>query len=278
MPRERRKWVDILPVAIALTLMVLPTAWTERLRLSAMALFIPFHSLSDDLQKTMDIVTDVEGSVPERHLRELKRDNDYLRDQLLKLLAENIELRTQLKGLGQFRDAVPDRQITTLFASILVSTETSGWRKSLVISRGSNDGVRPGMTVVWGNHLVGRISAVSDYTSRVSLMTDAGFKTGGTPIPTYLDRTRSYPERDQGILEGHADRHCTLNWVTRETALSEGWFVMTSGDELTDIPRGLLLGRVGAVAPGKGPYYEIRVDPLVRFENLEYVMVMMRGS
>lgn len=276
---ERETLTFVLLLTVSLLLLATPKPAAQYASLSLLSPAVPLKEFASDLwfaSKSIVGVEVQEGTPTGSVWEELKRENDFLRGQVIKLTSENIELKEQLHSLSQFRDTVSDRRYITLFADVVLSSDTSGWRRSVVVSRGSSDGIEIGMPVVWENHLVGRISGVSNYTSRVSLLTDAGFKTGAVPLQRYPPEQSTFAKRDIGIIEGNSDASCSLNWITRETKVSEGWLVVTAGDELVGIPKNLIVGRIDRINPDKGPYYSIAVTPLVKFENLEYLMILKR--
>jgi rod shape-determining protein MreC len=58
----------------------------------------------------------------------------------------------------------------------VASRDSSSWWQRIVIRKGRNDGIRPGAPVVFGNTVVGRVTAVHLTTSEVDLVTSPGFR------------------------------------------------------------------------------------------------------
>lgn len=266
---------------ISCVLMAMPSHLSQYVKLSCFIPMIPVREYADEVGEKLSTVFDQIGSGGEgggARTRELERENNYLRDQIVTLMDENIKLKSQLQGLGRLREAVPEKAYRTVFGRVLLSSEASWWRKSMTLSVGASAGIEVGMPVVWEHHLVGTISGVSEYTSRVSLVTDASFRTGAVPLPRYTaGAAMKYPDRDLGVVEGRSSGDCRLRWITRETPVEEGWFVVSCGDEISGVPPGLILGRVRSATPDRGPYYRIDVAPLIKFENLEHVMILVRN-
>jgi len=58
----------------------------------------------------------------------------------------------------------------------VATRDSSSWWQRIVIRKGRNDGIRPGAPVVFGNNVVGRVTAVHLTTSEVDLVTSPGFR------------------------------------------------------------------------------------------------------
>jgi rod shape-determining protein MreC len=58
----------------------------------------------------------------------------------------------------------------------VATRDSSSWWNRIVIRKGRNDGIRPGAPVIFGNSVVGRVTAVHLTTSEVDLVTSPGFR------------------------------------------------------------------------------------------------------
>jgi rod shape-determining protein MreC len=58
----------------------------------------------------------------------------------------------------------------------VATRDSSSWWQRIVIRKGRNDGIRPGAPVVFGDTVVGRVTAVHLTTSEVDLVTSPGFR------------------------------------------------------------------------------------------------------
>jgi rod shape-determining protein MreC len=128
------------------------------------------------LSRTRDLVlaTELKGSDAAELAaagRDLARANAALELRVVELesaAAENRRLRSMLAA-----PAFPE--FRTLVARVAVR-ESGTWWSTLTIRRGRIDGVRKGCPVVFGDRVVGRISAVHVNTSEVQLLTSPGFR------------------------------------------------------------------------------------------------------
>jgi rod shape-determining protein MreC len=141
----------------------------------------------------------------------------------------------------------------------------------MTVACGRREGIKKGMPVVWAGHLIGRISEVGVFTSRVQLVTDKEFKIGVVVVPKYLGEG-TQTRGQVGVLEGNASGGCIVKWLYGGTDIRKGWFVITKGDPFIPLPRGLIVGEVENTSYRSN--VEISVTPIINFSNLEYVIIL----
>ncbi len=97
----------------------------------------------------------------------------------------NAALEIKLNALEDIRrENVRLREITRYNVPVeylsvvarVATRDSSSWWQRIVIRKGRNDGIRPGAPVVFGNTVVGRVTAVHLTTSEVDLVTSPGFR------------------------------------------------------------------------------------------------------
>ena len=97
----------------------------------------------------------------------------------------NAALEIKLKGMEDIRrENIRLREVTRYnvpadYLSVVARVATrdsSSWWQRIVIRKGRNDGIRPGAPVVFGETVVGRVTAVHLTTSEVDLVTSPGFR------------------------------------------------------------------------------------------------------
>ncbi len=81
--------------------------------------------------------------------------------------------------------------------------------------------------------------------------------------------------RLQGILKGAANGATTLQYIMSDEKVVPGEEVITSGGDRI-FPKGLPVGRVVSVEPGKDLFLNIRVVPSSRLDQLEEVLVVTK--
>ncbi len=103
--------------------------------------------------------------------RDLARINAALEIQINKfedIRRENVRLReiTHYNVPAEYMSVV----------ARVATRDSSSWWQRIVIRKGRNHGIRPGAPVVFGNTVVGRVTAVHLTTSEVDLVTSPGFR------------------------------------------------------------------------------------------------------
>lgn len=196
------------------------------------------------------------------------------RRELERLRAQNAELRARLAELEEARQEnerlrrivafVEERRLAQLGARV-IGRPTSSWEGSIVIDRGSADGVLPGMPVLAPQGLVGQIETVSRNASRVRLITDEQ-----SGVAAMVQRTRTL-----GVVRGSIDRVLTMEYVDKDKAPIVGDVVITSG--LGGVyPKGLVVGDVIQVDARRADLFpRIVVRSRVPIEQLEEVLVLL---
>lgn len=199
-------------------------------------------------------------------VRELSEENAALRLELERLNAE----------LGSFREqrTAVDAAAALLGASTLASDELlaahvllrdpAPGQHTLLVARGSDDGVATGQPVLGaGGTLVGVVTAVEGSRSWVRLLND---RDSSVAIVVQSSRVPA-------ALEGGGDS-LSLQFVSRTANVVVGDVVVTSalGGRL---PPGLLAGRVADIeSQPQDLHARITVEPLSDLQRLEQVLIV----
>lgn len=199
-------------------------------------------------------------------LDELAAENAALRQALARSEADLAAVREGRIALEQanalLQSIGPDAGETTT-ATVILRDPAPG-RQSVVLNRGTEDGVRVGQPVMGtGATLVGIVTEVEARRSRVRLVTDRD-----AAIAAIIQSSRT-PGSLVGTGEG-----LRLDFVDREANVAQGDVVLTSalGGLL---PPGLLVGRVSRVETrGQEMFQGITVAPLANLDRVEQVLVM----
>jgi rod shape-determining protein MreC len=149
----------------------------------------------------------------------------------------------------------------------VVARDPSPWFKSLIINKGSKDGIRKGFPVVVPEGIVGQIVEVSDFYAKVLLLIDRNSAADGL-----VQRTRA-----RGIVKGSSAEHCFFDYVLRKSDVRPGDRVISSGLDGV-YPKGLNIGKVTDVSPGHEAsiFQNVGVKPDVNFEKIEEVLVILQ--
>jgi rod shape-determining protein MreC len=253
---------------LSLLFLVLPSAWSRKVRLAGLALFRPVKGVARASAALPG------GLLSSRDPSGLQTQNEYYKDQIQKLLNENAILKSKLDLVSALKQACPDQNFKLLHADVLLPTDSSAWRKSLTLALGTKAGIQKGMLVLYNNQLVGRILETSPWTSLVQLVTDPAFRAGAVAVPKATGGVLGTDKRRVGVYEGTSGSKGHLKWLMGDTPGDPDGFVMTTEDPPNGVPRGLLLGRIAGVVNPTSRSPRIEVDPTVEFRSLEHVMVV----
>ena len=119
------------------------------------------------------------------------------------------------------------------------------------------------MAVITPNGIVGKIVQVFPDSAQVLPIND---QLSGVGV--MLQNTRL-----QGILRGAANGTTTVQYVMADERVVPGEELVTSGGDRI-FPKGLPVGKVVEVAPGKDLFLNIRVQPAARLDRVEEVLVV----
>jgi rod shape-determining protein MreC len=206
------------------------------------------------------------------------------RDRADAVEAENVRLRTlvadqqrRLTDLGRLDDLLGSATTTgrTVLPARVVATDLSplGGR-SVTLDVGSRDGVRPDSTVVSAEGLVGRVIAVSPWTSDVQVLGSAGSVVAVRLGPAGTLGTVSTPVA--GDSESRPRGSLRLSTIAPGTAVV-GDVVRTLGSvDETPYAAGIVVGTVTAVDPDRGQLTRgATVHPAADPDALDVVAVVV---
>ena len=199
-------------------------------------------------------------------LRNLQEENKHLRRDVgtLHRRIEQLEeqaLETQrLQRLLALRE-VPQAQSLT---ARVMAKDATNWFKTVLVDRGSLDGVRRNQSVVAPDGLVGRVVEVTPASAKVQLLTDQVSAVGGL-----LQRTRV-----TGIVSGNLGAGTRVRYLPLLADVAVGDLVVTSGMGGV-FPKGIPIGRITTVERRSGALFqEATVQPTVDLSRLEEVLIL----
>ena len=177
---------------------------------------------------------------------------------------EALATNTRLRKLLEFKEAMAQPTV----AARIVGKDPSLWFRSVVLDRGSSDGVAKGMPVVSGDGVVGQVFTVSPNFSKVLLAISPS-----SAIDVLLQKSRV-----RGILKGTGSLTCSLEYVLKTVDVQEGDQVVTAGYGGL-FPPGVPVGVVSKVVKQRrGMFLEIEVTPSVDFLTLEDLLIIQQEA
>ena len=162
------------------------------------------------------------------------KENQYLKNEIDKLNSKklnNIYLENENKRLKEI--VGENISITDGIVSRVLIDKDGKFLKSIIMNKGSKDGIKIGMVVLEKNYLVGQVIEVNYTTSRAILISDLN-----SNIPVVIE-----PGSFQSILSGTGKDYGLIKYSKDKIDLSENSIVYTSGLG-GNFRAGLPIGRV----------------------------------
>ncbi|MFP4261723.1 MAG: rod shape-determining protein MreC [Halomonas sp.] len=199
--------------------------------------------------------------------RALVEENQRLREQILTLshrvqrmsdlTAENVRLRELLS-------AARDQKIPYITAELL-SLDPDPFAHQMVVDRGRRDGIRVGQPVMDAAGLVGQVTSVSAYSSRVLTVADASHA-----LPVRVNRNGL---RFVAQGSGRYDALDVLH-VPDTADIREGDLLVTSG-LAGRFPPGYPVARVSEVVHDPGePFAQVTAEPLAQLQRSRHFLML----
>jgi rod shape-determining protein MreC len=187
-----------------------------------------------------------------RSVEAYKEENDRLR--------ELLELKNT--QMSEYKTA----------AARIISYEPDNWNETIVIDKGSRNGIKEGSVVVTGGGVVGQVTETGTTWSRVSAIINLDNALGVRVIRT----------GDLAIVEGDSELsregNCKMSFIAKDASVIVGDLLETSG--LGGIyPPGMTVGTVTKInSDNTGTMQYAVVKPVVDFNNLYEVLVICDGD
>lgn len=227
-----------------------------------MAFAAPFQELASRGTKAARLVWQDYFS-----LVSVSQENRRLKQQLDEATRRSIEQREielenlRLRDLLGFKRSLQHPSIS----AEIIAKDPSAWFKTVIIAKGSADGLQRGMPAVTARGIVGQIVEVSSRQARLMLIIDRN-----SAADALVQRTRA-----RGIVKGSSGSECYLDYVMHEDDVQVGDQVVSSGLDGV-YPKGLLVGTVAAVNfEGSDFFKDIQITPAVDFDKLEEVLIIL---
>ncbi|MCZ6778539.1 MAG: rod shape-determining protein MreC [Acidobacteriota bacterium] len=135
---------------------------------------------------------------------------------------------------------------------------------TLIIDRGSRDGLATNQPVIVSDGVAGRLVEVGPFASKVQLALDPNCS-----IAAITERTRA-----QGLVNGRGRGHLRMEYVSDLEDVQPGDRIVTSGLDRV-FPAGITVGTVLRTDRRDGLVQTIEVEPSVDFNKLEEVLVLI---
>jgi rod shape-determining protein MreC len=236
-----------------------------RVRNTARDAFAPVQSAVSDV---VSPITDFFHGVFQ--YRSLEHENALLRQQLAQRNVDQVaavDAQRERQDLLDLLNLNFVGDVPTVAARVVAGPE-SNFRDSIVIDRGSDEGLLKGMPVIGGEGLVGQVQQVSHHQATVVLLTDPSFNVGVRLSPSGAIAVASGQGRGKPLM---------LDLVDPSLKVDIGSTVVTSGLQLSPYPPGIPIGNVlsaNTSSPG-ALEQSVVVRPVMDVGRLSFVKVVL---
>jgi rod shape-determining protein MreC len=223
------------------------------------------HNVAESVSSAVAAVGEIQG---------LHSDNAALRRENERLTADNIRAQAieheneQLTGLLQLRSSF---QYETAAAEV-IARESSEARRSVTISKGTDDGIEKGDVVIAvGGALVGRVAEVGPNFANVTLISDQS--------STVTGETETSSAR--GEVVGQLGGALIMQNIDSTEKVTPGEEVLTPGIEVaagirSPYPKGLVIGEVTDVKKDANSVVQTAyLLPTTDLDKVEFVLVIL---
>ncbi len=192
----------------------------------------------------------------QKHLR-IYRDFNLIEEELKEIKVQNYQskfLETENKRLKKILEDITYSS-NAIIAKVLIDKQ-SPFLRSIIINKGTKNGLKKGMAILSDEFLVGKIVEVNYTTSRVLLLSDLNSR-----VPVSIE-----PGSIQSILSGDGDRSGTIQYVKSDISIKEDSIIYTSGTGGLLKP-GIPIGKI------KNNENLLNVDFFSDFSQLRYIKI-----
>ena len=230
----------------------------------------PFRFLSNPLNYLNDVINSVSTSLKEPFRRIMQRDEEIkkLKGQVESLLIEQQKFRDLFLENQRLREvlSLKEKERRYVATARIISRGPDPWSNTLVIGKGTLEGIAKDMAVITPLGLVGKVTSVADHYAYVLLITDINFSAA----------VRIQETRKEAILSGTGTRLCILKYIPDEMLIREGEIVVTTGfDDV--FPQELIVGYVSRVSKkGSSIFQQVEVTPSQDLTKLDEVILIKR--
>ena len=259
----KRAFVLLLAV-LAAALLILPEASDGPLQTIGRGLV----TMASHPLRALDTVNQGIDSVWCRYvaLRYVGEENLNLRREVASLQEEASRLRERAAASDRLRELLNLKEelpYSTLAARVIARDPTN-WYRSIVISKGQDDGITVDMGVMTPTGAVGRVVKVHRQLAVVLLLIDRN-----NAVTGLVQRTR-----DEGIVEGTEKGLAWIKYLPLLSNVKVGDIVITSG-MAGGFPRGLPIGRITRIERREAELFlSAEIQPETDFGRLEEVLVI----
>ncbi|MFV0520770.1 MAG: rod shape-determining protein MreC [Lachnospirales bacterium] len=267
--KQKKKKINLYLLILAIVLFV-ATSYFAYLSIFVHSgvgfIVVPIQSsvatLTENISQSITAFRDKDYLKDENEL--LKEENDILLlevNRLEQVEKENVELTTLLETKSSYPE------LPTITAKI-IGRDNSNWQSTLIIDKGTDEGIEENMIVLAYGGLLGRVVEVSKYSSKITTILD-----DSSSISVMTERTKEYSLL-KGSIETMQDGLCELEYYDESADILVGDTIVTSNISSL-YPSGIDIGTVKSIPNSNSSLVQTAIVELnINFDELTTVLVV----
>ena len=206
-----------------------------------------------------------------RSVNDLLTENEELKQQIDQLNTKISSMENNLSELESLRELLKMKEVYPDYDMVgarIISKDAGNWYNSFIIDKGSNDGIKKDMNVIYDNGLVGIVSDVSTNNATVrAIIDDTSSVSGMLSKSTELCIVN-------GDLKLYQDGLLDVEMISKDAQIAAGDEVVTSYISDKYLP-GLVIGYISDVSMDSSNLSQnAHITPKVSFDKITNVMVI----
>jgi rod shape-determining protein MreC len=263
-----KKMVMIAGLIVLITISILVLSLSSRRPSLADAPGRPAIAVVAPFQKMFSSIAQAFRSIWEHYffLISVVDENKRLSEELQEVKALNYQYREAFLNNQRLRRLLDLKQKfhRPVIAAQVIGKDPSPWFQTIMVDKGSSDGVIKGLPVVNASGVVGLVVDSTKNYSKIMLITDPN-----SAVDAVVQESRA-----RGIIKGGASGYCVFDYVLRKHTVQVGDTVVTSGMDGV-FPKGMPVGKVSeTIKQNAVIFQEVILEPFVDFERLEEVVII----
>ena len=268
-PRFQPKFLLLLLGIVCILLVILSTVSSSVNNSVRGVINTVLMPMQKGLNKAGSFVSDsVEDLVS---LREVQAENEALQEELAFLRQENAKYQLKNAELEEYRDLLSMKEEYPDYDTIgahVIGENSTNWNKTILIDRGSADGIQVDMNVIAQGGLVGIVTSVTSDSATVRTINDHNCQVGAMALIT----------KDtcivKGDLELYAESRLIIERIDKNATIAENFKIVTSNRSSLYLP-GILIGYVSEITEDPNSLTKSGyLIPVVDFSHLDSVLVI----
>ena len=256
----------IAAVAVAILIAVLSSAKDSHTTNFVQTLLAPFRSLSSALTRSAERYYNYAFNY-----EELEAENAVLRQKIMEMeedVRESETLSRENERLKALLNVAEEHSDYTFVPAYIISWDSGNWTSTFTISRGIEDGIKPGMCAVTEfGEVVGIVEETGSNWSLVTSILDSSLEVSASVVST------GYTGVVEGSYRSGEEGNLRLNYLPNNSVMKNGDQVVTTGSEY--YPKDLVIGYVvDAGMDDNGVSKYALLESNVDFNSLEQVYLI----